>query len=107
MFDQKFHFTPPKLQICRHAKENFAPPSGPTTCPCMPSAIAPFLVTLERSKVISYSHPLGDLHHKLFIKTPSDTFNAAAYTKTLRGQVWIPIGVFCLLESILKGAICT
>ena len=60
-------------------------------------AISPFLVTLERSQVVSYSHPVGDVYHTFFIKNPTDTFNMAAYTNTLTGLAWIAIGLFCII----------
>ena len=60
-------------------------------------AIAAFLVTLDRSEAISFTQPVGNVHNKLFIKTPGDSFNTGAYTKTLKGMVWIGIGIFCVV----------
>ena len=65
------------------------------------SAIAPFLITLERSKAISFSQAIGNVYHNLFIKNPADSFNLAAYTNTLKAMVWIFIGLFCLICPLI------
>ena len=61
------------------------------------SAIGPFSLTLLRSQFISYSHIIDNMHDKLVIKNPTDTFNFEAYTKPLRLWSWVFIGIFCVV----------
>ena len=65
------------------------------------SAIAPFLVTMKRARVISYTEPVETLTHTLFIKNPSSSINIKAYASMLTNEVWIAVGFFCLICPLI------
>ena len=63
------------------------------------SAVAPFLVTLERGTVITFSQPYGTVFHRLFIKKPLGYFQAEAFIYTMESWVWIVTGIFWIVSA--------
>jgi hypothetical protein len=59
-------------------------------------AVTDFAVTLWRSYVISFSYPLTDVYHSVFIKNPVGNYNFGAYTDPLTYLSWIAINIFCI-----------
>ena len=52
---------------------------------------------MERSKVMTFSAPLDDYYHSLFIKSPAESYNFTAYTQPLQWLVWITLLIFIAL----------
>ena len=59
--------------------------------------VSPFTVTLARSQVVSFSQPILQADHRLFIKNPIGNFNFQAYNEPLEDLAWVFVGLFCLL----------
>jgi hypothetical protein len=53
-------------------------------------------MTVERSSVISFSHPLTEVYHSVFIKNPVGTYNFGVYTEPLAYVSWFAIIIFCI-----------
>ena len=58
--------------------------------------VSPFTVTLARSQVVSFSQPILQADHRLFIKNPLGNFNFQAYNEPLEDLAWVFVGLFCL-----------
>ena len=58
--------------------------------------VSPFTVTLARSQVVSFSQPILQADHRLFIKNPIGNFNFQAYNEPLQNLAWVFVGLFCL-----------
>jgi hypothetical protein len=59
-------------------------------------AVTDFTVTMERSAVMTFAHPITESYHSLFIKNPSEAYNLNAYTDPLHYLSWIVIITFCV-----------
>ena len=59
--------------------------------------VSPFTVSFARSQVVSFSHPILQADHRLFIKNPIGNFNFQAYNEPLEDLAWVFVGLFCLL----------
>jgi hypothetical protein len=55
-----------------------------------------FTVTLGRSSVNSFSYPLIEVYHSVFIKSPVGTYNYGTYTDPLTYLSWIAIIILCI-----------
>ena len=65
------------------------------------SAIAPFGVSIARSKVVTFSETIEmSPGSALFVKNPLGTFNFKAYFDPLTFMSWIFVGLFCILTPI-------
>jgi hypothetical protein len=53
-------------------------------------------VTLGRSSVISFSYPLTEVYHSVFIKNPVGTYNFGAFTEPFTYMSWIAIIISCI-----------
>ena len=67
-------------------------------------AAAEFTLTFARSAVIDFLVSVTELHLRLFIKNPTDSFNWTAYLKPLVWEVWISV---LLLVMILPFFVST
>ena len=65
------------------------------------SAIASFTITLARSQVVTFGHPIDFVHDSLFIKNPSGILNLMAYFEPYTFTSWLFIGVLCLITSTI------
>ena len=60
--------------------------------------ITPFTITHERSAVMTFSTPLTQIYHSLFIKNPAETFNYLAYIEPMHWLSWV--GIFLLIVTV-------
>ena len=58
--------------------------------------ITPFTITHERSAVMTFSTPLTQIYHSLFIKNPAETFNYTAYIKPMHWLSWVGLFIFSI-----------
>ena len=65
------------------------------------AAVTDFTVTMERSAVVRFSEPITRIHHCLFVRTPADRPNYAAYTDPLHGASWAVLGLLVLGAPLL------
>ena len=56
--------------------------------------VSPFTVTLARSQVVSFSQPILQADHRLFIKNPLGNFNFQAYNEPLHNLAWVFVDYF-------------
>ena len=77
-----------------------APELANFQCLLIFSAIADFTVMFRRSKVISYTQPIVQIHNRLFIKNPTNAYNYVAYIEPFHYTTWITIGIFCVLTPL-------
>ena len=61
-------------------------------------ATTDFTVTRERSAVMTFASPVGQIYHSLFIKNPAETFNFLAYIEPMHWLVWVCL--FVLLATL-------
>jgi hypothetical protein len=64
-------------------------------------AVCDFSVTKERASAITYSDPISDYYHAIFIKNPAETFNYTAYIEPLSYLSWIFIFFGCILAPFI------
>ena len=67
-------------------------------------AITPFTVTYERSAVMTFTTPLTQIYHSLFIKNPAETFNYLAYIEPMHWLSWVGIFLVIFRRVTLKLA---
>ena len=60
--------------------------------------VAPFIVTKQRSVVMTFASPITQIHHTLFIKNPAEKINLFAYIEPMNWLAWI--GLFVLLATV-------
>ena len=60
--------------------------------------IAEFTVTQERSAVMTFSTPITEIYHSLFVMNPAERFNFTAYIEPMHWLAWI--GMFVLLATV-------
>ncbi len=65
------------------------------------SAPADFTVTIARSQVITFAQPITRIHHQLFIKNPTGSFNFTAYIEPLHYLSWIFVVLLILLGPLV------
>ena len=53
--------------------------------------VTDFTITKERNEVISFTVPITDIYHSLFIKNPSDAFNYMAYIEPMHWLAWVSL----------------
>ena len=58
--------------------------------------ITPFTITQDRSTVATFSTPLFQIYHSLFIKNPAETFNYTAYIKPMHWLSWVGLFIFSI-----------
>ena len=63
-----------------------------------------FIVTLPRSKVISFTLTLARDYHLLYIKNPDGAINYQSYTEPFHHVTWLFIAVFCIIFPPLLWA---
>ena len=69
-------------------------------------ATTDFTVTRERSAVMTFASPVGQIYHSLFIKNPAETFNFLAYIEPMHWLVWVCLFVLIVtLPPLLYLAI--
>ena len=61
-------------------------------------ATASFMVTQQRSTVITFASPISDAYSSLFIKNPADIFNIMAYIEPMQWLAWV--GMLVLLATV-------
>ena len=61
-------------------------------------ATASFMVTQQRSTVITFASPISDAYSSLFIKNPAENFNIMAYIEPMHWLAWV--GIFVLLATV-------
>ena len=61
-------------------------------------ATASFMVTQQRSTVITFASPISDFYSSLFIKNPTEIFNIMAYIEPMQLLAWV--GVFVFLATV-------
>jgi ionotropic kainate glutamate receptor 5 len=61
-------------------------------------ATASFMVTQQRSTVITFASPISDAYSSLFIKNPADIFNIMAYIEPMQWLAWV--GIFVFLATV-------
>ena len=64
---------------------------------CFPVAAFAFMITEARSEVVSFSTPIDDVFHTVFIQNPIASYNYAAYTSPLTNITWIMFLVWSLV----------
>ena len=57
-----------------------------------------FTVTEERSAVMTFTSPISQGYHSLFVKNPAETFNIMAYIEPMHWMTWI--GLVFLLAAV-------
>ena len=60
-------------------------------------APAAFTVTSERAKVMSFSQPLTQIYHSLFIKNPTGNLNYTAFIDPFYWTTWLFLLIFIAL----------
>jgi hypothetical protein len=45
---------------------------------------------------MSFSHPLTEIYHSVFIKNPAGTYNFGAYTEPQTSFSWIVAIIYCI-----------
>ena len=65
------------------------------------SAIAPFTITVARSEVVTFGHPIAIVHDNLFIKNPAQILNLMAYFEPYKFKSWILVGALFLTTSTI------
>ncbi len=65
------------------------------------AAVTDFTVTMERSEVITFSEPITQIYHGLFVRNPSERPNYSAYTEPLHWHVWAVISLFVLAAPLV------
>ena len=53
------------------------------------AAVADFTITEQRSNVITFSTPLEQIYHAVFIQNPVNSFNFVAFTSPLTNLTWL------------------
>ena len=61
-------------------------------------ATTTFVVTQQRSTVISFASPIFDAYFSLFIRNPAESFNIMAYIEPMDWLVWV--GMFVFLATV-------
>ena len=61
-------------------------------------ATASFMVTQQRSTVITFASPISDFYSSLFIKNPAEIFNIMAYIEPMQWLAWV--GIFVFLATV-------
>ena len=56
-----------------------------------------FTVTEEQSAVMTFTSPISQGYHSLFVKNPAETFNIAAYIEPMHWLAWV--GLFIVLAT--------
>jgi ionotropic kainate glutamate receptor 5 len=60
-------------------------------------AATDFTVTKARSTVITFAQPITQIHHRLFIKNPTGSYNFKAYSEPFHYFSWIFLFFFCIV----------
>ena len=60
-------------------------------------APAAFTVTSERAKVMSFSQPITQIYHSLFIKNPTGNLNYTAFIDPFYWTTWLFLLIFIAL----------
>ena len=58
----------------------------------------PFIVTQQRSVVMTFASPITQIYHVLFIKNPAEKINLLAYIEPINWLAWI--GLFVFLATV-------
>ena len=61
-------------------------------------ATASFMVTQQRSTVITFASPMFEVYYALFIKNPAEIFNIMAYIEPMHWLTWV--GMLVLLATV-------
>ena len=61
-------------------------------------ATTDFTVTEERSAVMTFTSPISQGYHSLFVKNPAESYNVMAYIKPMHWFAWICL--FVLLATV-------
>ncbi|XP_059085628.1 glutamate receptor 2-like [Tigriopus californicus] len=64
-------------------------------------AVTDFTVTVERSLVISFTEPITQIYHSLFIKNPTGTPHYTAYIEPLHWMVWLTLAFFIFFIPLI------
>ena len=62
------------------------------------SAVTDFTVTKERSEVMTFSDPVTQIYHSLFINNPAGRPHYTAYTQSFHKYSWIAV-IIALLAT--------
>ena len=60
------------------------------------TAVTDFTITKERSRVITFSHPLDQIYYVVVIRNPVNTYHFEAYTSTLADTTWLMLLVWMI-----------
>ena len=63
----------------------------------IPAAVTVLTITEARSSVMSFSNPIDDIFHSVFIQNPIDVYNYDAYTSPLADEAWLMFLIWALV----------